>query len=51
MSQSIVPRTALPGGIGAVGSTMACFFHPSMKIREKWPNDDKRCITGVLGDR
>jgi hypothetical protein len=27
---------------------MAYFFHPSAKIREKWPNDDKRRLTGVL---
>ena len=26
----------------AVGSTMARFFHPSKKICEQWPNDDKR---------
>jgi hypothetical protein len=27
---------------------MARFFHPSARIREKWPNDDKRHLTGVL---
>ena len=27
---------------------MARFFHPSAKIREKWPNDDKQRLTGVL---
>ena len=43
-----MPRTALPGGIGVVGSTMAHFFHPSQKIRDKWPNDDKRRLTGVI---
>ena len=30
------------GGIGALGSAQARFFHPSTKIREKWPNDHKR---------
>ena len=30
------------GGIGALGSAQARFFHPSVKIREKWPNDHKR---------
>ena len=30
------------GGIGAPGSAQASFFHPSAKIREKWPNDHKR---------
>jgi hypothetical protein len=24
------------------------FFHPSKKIRDQWPNNDKRCLTGVL---
>ena len=43
-----MPRTALPGGIGAVGSAMARFFHPSKKIRDQWPNDDKRRLTAVL---
>ena len=30
------------GGIGALGSAQARFFHPSAKIKEKWPNDHKR---------
>ena len=30
------------GGIGALGSAQARFFHPSAKIREKWPNNHKR---------
>ena len=30
------------GGIEALGSAQARFFHPSTKIREKWPNDHKR---------
>ena len=29
-------------GIGSLGSAQAGFFHPSAKIREKWPNDHKR---------
>ena len=43
-----MPARALPGGIGAVGTAMARFFHPSQKIREKWPQDDKRRINGAL---
>ena len=27
---------------------MARFFHPSQKIRDQWPNDDKRRLTDVL---
>ena len=30
------------GGIAALGSDHARFFHPSAKIIEKWPNDHKR---------
>ena len=30
------------GGIGALGSSQASSFHPSAKIREKWPNKHKR---------
>ena len=29
------------GGIGDLGSAQARFFHPSTKIREKWPNYHK----------
>jgi hypothetical protein len=43
-----MPRLALLGGIRAAGSAMARFFHPSQKIREKWPQKDKRRLTGVL---
>ena len=43
-----MPARALPGSIGAVGTDMARFFHPSQKNREKWPQDDKRRIHGVL---
>jgi hypothetical protein len=41
-------RTSLPGGIGAVGSAMARFFHPSKPIRNRCPHDQKCCLTGVL---
>ena len=41
-------RLSLCGGIGATGSGMARFFHPGKKIRDKWPNDEKRRLTGVL---
>ena len=30
------------GVIGALGYAQARFFHPSAKIRDKWPNDHKR---------
>ena len=30
------------GGIGALVSAQARFFHPSANIREKWPNEHKR---------
>jgi hypothetical protein len=43
-----MPRTSLPGGIRALGSAMARFFHPSQPIRDKWPHNEKRYLTGVL---
>jgi hypothetical protein len=43
-----MPQKALLGGIGAFGSAMARFFHPSEKIRDTWPQDDKRRVEGVL---
>jgi len=43
-----MPRLALVGGVGATGTAMARFFHPSAKIREKWPQNDKRRLFGVL---
>jgi hypothetical protein len=43
-----MPARALPGGIGAVSTAMARFFHPSQKIWEKWPQDNKRRIHGAL---
>ena len=30
------------GGIGALGSAQARFFHPRANIREKWPKNHKR---------
>jgi len=37
------------GGIGAVGSAKARFFHPSLKIREQWPNQHQQIrLSGVL---
>ena len=41
-------RRSLPAGVGALGAGKARFFHPSAKIREKWPNDIKRELTNVL---
>jgi len=43
-----MPQLSLLAGVGAVGSAMARFFHPSKPIRDKWPHDEKRCLTGVL---
>ena len=43
-----MPRLALVGGVGATGTAMARFFHPRAKIREKWPQHDKRRLFGVL---
>ena len=43
-----MPQLALVGGVGATGTAMARFFHPSAKIREKWPQNDKRRLFGVL---
>ncbi len=38
-----------PGGIGASGSAIARFFHPSKRIREKWPNEyQKKRVEGVV---
>ena len=37
------------GGIGAVGSAKARFFHPSAKIRERWSNEQGTLrLSGVL---
>jgi hypothetical protein len=43
-----MPQRAIPGGIGVGGSAMARFFHPSAKIREQWPQNDKRRLTNVV---
>ena len=38
-----------PGGVGAVGSGIARFFHPSQRIREKWPNEHQKLrVRGVV---
>ncbi len=39
---------SLPAGIGAIGSAKARFFHPSDKIRGKWPQDNKLQLENVL---
>ena len=37
------------GGIGAVGLAKARFFHPSAKIRERWPNKHQTLrLSGLL---
>jgi hypothetical protein len=41
-------RSSFPAGIGALGSAKARFFHPSAKIREKYPRDDKSRLRDVL---
>mgnify|MGYP006167120049 CR=1 FL=1 len=43
----MVPKAPC-GGISAIGFAQARFFHPSAKIREKWPQNDKRRLFGVL---
>ncbi len=48
MTQLTMVRTSLSGGIRATGSAMARFFHPSKKIRENWPHNEKLRHTGVL---
>ncbi len=39
---------SLLASIGTLGSAKARFFHPSDKIRAKWPNDNKRQLVNVL---
>jgi hypothetical protein len=39
---------SFPAGIGALGAGKARFFHPSKRIRAKWPNNNKRQLTNVL---
>ena len=42
-------RTSKKGGIGAVGSGAARFFHPGEKVREKYPLDaGLRCVNVVI---
>ena len=41
-------RRSLPAGVGALGAGKARFFHPSAKIRQKWPNNIKHELTNVL---
>lgn len=41
-------RQSLPAGIGALGADKARFFHPSKRIWEQWPNDNKRELSNVL---
>ena len=38
----------LPAGIGALGAGKARFFHPGARIRQQWPNDNKKELTNVL---
>ena len=41
-------RQSLLAGIGALGAGKARFFHPSKRIREQWPNDNKRELTNMF---
>jgi hypothetical protein len=41
-------RTSLSSGFITTGLAMARFFHPSKKIREKWPHDEEKHLNGVL---
>jgi hypothetical protein len=43
-----MPQSSPAAGIGALGSAPARFFHPSAKIREKWPNNDKHRLKGIV---
>ena len=43
-----MPQASYLAGIGALGSAKARFFHPSKKIREKYPQDDKHHLDGVV---
>ncbi len=46
--KSTMVRKSHQGGIGAVGSAFANFFHLSQQIRSKFPNDYKtRCLDNV----
>jgi len=48
MPSLVMVRRSLPAGIGALGTAKARFFHPSARIREQWPNDNKRELKNVL---
>ena len=50
-NQRSIPRLALVGGVGAVGSAMAWFFHTSQPIRDKWSHNEKRSLTGRVKAR
>ena len=43
-----MPQASYLAGIGALGSAKARFFHPRKKIREKYPQDDKHHLKGVV---
>ncbi len=43
-----MPQSSPAASIGALGSAPARFFHPSAKIREKCPNNDKHRLEGIL---
>ena len=45
---STMPQASYCAGIDALGSAKAHFFHPSKKIREKYPQDDKCHLDGVI---
>ncbi len=43
-----MPSKSHPGGEGVIRSAVACFFHPSKPIREKWPDYKKKRLTEVV---
>ena len=40
--------TKKPGGIGAIGSASARFFHPGQRVREKYPADARARVTDAV---
>ncbi len=41
-------RRTRHGGIRAIGSGMARFFHPGKRIRKRWPAKARHCIFGAV---
>ncbi len=43
-----MPLKSHPGGEGATGLAVACFFHPGKPIREKWQDYKKKRLAGII---